>query len=131
MSNRTSLRGRLREDLERNLLVSSVAVGLAVVALVVLAAFGVPSVGLVGLAIAIVWFVPQSYEQYWPGSRSRGFRVGWTALMALLSTVTFLVADELTRPYIDQYVAAGVAFTVTVIARYGMAILAVGRRATA
>jgi len=128
LSNSTPLRQKLREDLTENLLVSGVPVVLAVVAFAVLFSLGVPFIALFGCVLAIGVFVPQIYEQYWPSTRSRGFRVGWTVLMALLTTAIILVVYDAMLPFMSHQYSAIVAAVITPIAQYSIAILVAGRR---
>lgn len=128
MPNSTPLRQKLREDLVGNLLVSGVAVVLAVVAFVFLVSVGVPFIVLFGCVLAIGVFVPRIYEQYWSSTRSRGFRVGWTVLMSVLTTVIILVVFEAALSFLSRQYAAIVAVVVTPIVQYAIALLVAGRR---
>jgi len=128
MSDRSPLRQKLRADLTENLLVSGVAVVLGVIAFVVLSSLDVPFLVLFGCVLAIGAFVPRIYEAYWPSRRSRGFRIGWTVLMAVVTTAIILVVYDVMRAFLSQQSASIVAVVITPIAQYALAALVAGRR---
>ncbi|GGN15409.1 hypothetical protein [Halarchaeum nitratireducens] len=101
---------------------------LAVVAFAVLFSLGVPFIVLFGCVLAIGTFVPRIYEEYWPSTRGRGFRIGWTVLMAVVTTAIILVVYEATLPFLSRRYAAIVAVVITPLAQYALAALVAGRR---
>lgn len=122
-----SLKQRWVEILSENLLINGVAIVLAVVAFFILEAVGTPFLALMADVVIIGRFIPQTYEQYWPSTRSRGFRVEWTVAMALLTMAVTLGVYEALPPFTSHQSAGLVAAVLTPVAPYAIA-MGVGHR---
>jgi hypothetical protein len=128
MSESAPLRNRLYADLTDNQSVTVTAVGLAVVAFVLVsldssplpvsADFGAEfllSLSLMDMAFA--------YDDYWPVEYRPMYAVMWTLLFGVVTVVVFLSVYELGLPQVGNTIASIAAFLITVGVQFGSAIL--------
>ena len=123
-----SLRNQLRADLIDNQWVTVTAVGLAVVAfmlvsldsspLPVSADFGAEF--LLSLSLMDTAF---AYDDYWPVEYRPMYAVMWTLLFGVVTTVAFLSVYELGLSQVGNTVASITAFLIAVGLQFGSAVL--------
>jgi hypothetical protein len=123
MSNNQSLGARLKGELTSNLSVSGISVILAVVALIVFAQIGDPTTGGLLLAINIGVFIPYAYERYWPVAYSTSAAVVWNISAALITVGLFIGTYQLALGVVAGEYTGGIAFVLTVLIQYGIAML--------
>ncbi|MDJ1432746.1 hypothetical protein [Halostagnicola sp. A-GB9-2] len=122
MNESRSLTDRLADDLTANLTVSIVAVGIALIALL-LAPLG-ESVGNRFLLLCTLGiFIPYAYDEYWPVEYSPVYAVIWTIAAGLVTAGLFIGAFGVSLQLLPDDVAGIVAFSVTVCVQYGVAMI--------
>jgi len=128
MSESAPLRNQLRADLTDNQSVTITAIGLAVVAFVLVsldssplpvsADFGAEfllSLSLMDMAFA--------YNDYWPVEYRPMYAVMWTLIFGVATTVVFLGVYELGLSHVGNTIASIAAFLVAVGLQFGSAVL--------
>jgi hypothetical protein len=128
MSESAPLRTRLYADLTDNQWVTVTAVGLAVVAFVLVSVDSSPfpvsadfgaefllSLSLMDMAFA--------YDDYWPVEYRPMYAVVWTLIVGIATTVVFLSVYELGLSHGGNTIASIAAFLLAVGLQFGIAVL--------
>ena len=128
MPESTSLRNQLRADLTDNQWVTVTAIGLALVAFVLVSLDNSPlplsadfgpafllSLSLMDMAFA--------YNDYWPVEYTPMYAVMWTLLFGLVTAGTFVGIYELVIPHFGNTIASIGAFVIAVGLQFASAIL--------
>lgn len=121
MNESKSFQHRLLNDLTENLLVVTTTVVLA------LAAFFVIPLGeafegrsLLALSFLTIAYV---YEEVWPVTYSAAYAVLWTVGAGIMTAIAFMGAYELANSLGAGVATRAVAFLITVLIQYGLALL--------
>jgi hypothetical protein len=126
MADSESLRRRLRADLTDDLSVTATAVGLGLVAYLLLAldALALPASGTIGPGFLLMMALLDTtfVYDYWPVTYTPAYAVGWTLAVGVLSLCLFLAAFELATGLVGVRTAGVAAFLVTVGTQFGGAI---------
>jgi hypothetical protein len=126
MTDPESLRGRLRAELTEDLSVTVTAVGLALVAYLLLAldALPLPASGTIGPGFLLLMTLLDTafVYDYWPVTYPPAYAVGWTVAVGGLALVVFLAAFELAATLFGTTLAGVAAFLVAVGAQFGGAV---------
>lgn len=128
MSESAPLRTQLYADLTDNQWVTITAIGLAVVAFILVSLDSSPfpvsadfgAEFLLSLSIMDLAF---SYDDYWPIEYTPRYAVMWTLTFGVATMVLFLGIYELGLSQVGNTIASVVAFLITVGLQFGSAIL--------
>jgi len=128
MSEDVSLHNRLHIDLTDNQSVTLTAIGLGLVAFVLVSLDSSPlpvssdfsAEFLLSLSLMDVAFV---YDEYWPVEYRPMYAATWTVLYGVVTALVFVSVYELGLSQVGHTIASGVAFVIAAGVQFGSAIL--------
>lgn len=121
MSESKSFQHRLLDDLTENLAVVTTTVVLALAAFFVIP-FGEAFEGRFLLAMSFMT-IAYVYEEAWPVTYSAAYAVLWTVGAGIMTVSAFVGAYELANSLGAGNATRAVAFLITVLIQYGLALL--------
>jgi hypothetical protein len=123
MSHDAPLRGQLKQDLVKDLPVTVAAVLTGALAVTALSGVNLPVTETAGLALAIAVFIPYVYSGHWPRTYSAPGAIVWTVTAALVTTGIYVSNHHLTHSYVSAQYDVGIAFLLTVVTQYTLAVI--------